>query len=148
MAPIQDPTGAYVGIWQAKQHAGAGIMAEPGAMCWQELMTPDVGAAGKFYEETFGWTADPVDIGGGMMYTVFKSGGTMIGGMMARPADLANVPPNWMPYFAVENCDASAAKVGTLGGTVMRPPTDIPNVGRFAVLRDGQGAHFAFLQPK
>jgi uncharacterized protein len=63
--------------------------------------------------------------------------------MMARPQRLRDVPPNWLTYFGVADCDASAAKAKQLGGTLLQPPTDIPDIGRFAVCRDGQGAVFA-----
>jgi predicted enzyme related to lactoylglutathione lyase len=55
----------------------------------------------------------------------------------------ANVPPHWLPYIAVDDVDASAAKVKDLGGTVRSAPMDIPEIGRFAVVADRQGATFA-----
>jgi uncharacterized protein len=146
MAPIQDPTGGHVAIWEAKRHFGAGIVGEPGAMAWNELMTPNTDIAGKFYCATFDWTASPMDMGPGGTYTIFKAGTLQVGGMMARPEQMKEVPPHWLTYFAVSDCDGSAKKVSELGGKVLRPPTDIPNVGRFAVCRDGQDAAFAIHQ--
>jgi predicted enzyme related to lactoylglutathione lyase len=145
MAPMQDPTGGRVAVWQAKKHIGAGIVNEPGAMCWNELMTPNVDVAGRFYCTTFDWTAAPMDMGPAGTYTIFKAGTTQIGGMMATPSQMKDVPANWLTYFAVADCDGTAKKVGELGGKVLRPPTDIPNVGRFAVCRDGQSAAFAVI---
>ena len=147
MAPIQDPTGAYFAIWEAKRHKGAGIINETGAMCWNELMTPNVEVAGRFYRTTFDWTDEPVDMGPAGTYTIFKAGSTQVGGMMARPPQLKDVPPHWLTYFAVDDCDSAAKKVGELGGQVVRPPDDIPNIGRFAVCRDPQGAAFALFKP-
>ena len=146
-AGLADPTGARVAIWEAKKHRGAGVINEPGAMCWNELMTPDVDAAGTFYRATFDWTADVIDMGAGSTYTIFKAGTTQIGGMMARPPQMKDVPPHWLTYFAVTDCDAAAAQVGKLGGKVLRPPDDIPDIGRFAVCQDGQGAVFAVFKP-
>ena len=148
MAPLQDPTGAHFAIWQAKKHMGAGIVLEPGAVCWNELMTPNVDVASRFYRNTFDWTAEPMDMGPAGTYTIFKAGTTQVGGMMQRPPQLKEVPPHWLTYFAVTDCDASARKVGELGGQVLRAPDDIPNIGRFAVCRDGQGAAFALFQPQ
>ena len=145
---IQDPTGAKFAIWQAKKHPGAGIINEPGAICWNELMTPNIEAAGRFYRTTFDWTAELVDTSEDSSYTIFKAGTAQVGGMMARPPRLKDVPPHWLTYFAVTDCDAAAKQVGELGGTVVRAPDDIPNVGRFAVCRDGQGAVFALFTPK
>jgi predicted enzyme related to lactoylglutathione lyase len=147
-AALQDPTGANFAIWQARKHKGAAIINEPGAMCWNELMTPDVGLAGRFYRATFGWTADLVDTSADSSYTIFKAGTTQVGGMMARPPRMNDVPPNWLTYFGVTDCDRTATEVGELGGQVLRPPTDIPNIGRFAVCRDAQGAVFAVFTPQ
>jgi uncharacterized protein len=148
MALLQDPTGAQVAIWQAKTHLGADIINETGAMCWNELMTPDVEAAGRFYGTTFGWAADLVDTSSDSSYTIFKAGTTQVAGMMARPPRLKDVPPHWLTYFAVTDCDGTAKKVGDLGGKILNPPMDIPNIGRFAVCQDGQGAVFAIFTPK
>jgi predicted enzyme related to lactoylglutathione lyase len=142
-AQLQDPTGAIVGIWEPKRHKGAALIAETGAICWNELMTPDIKAAGNFYRQVFDWSSDVVDTSEDSSYTMFKAGTLMIAGMMARPARLANVPPNWLTYFGTDDVDATAAKAGQAGGKVMQPPMDIPNVGRFAVCLDGQGAAFA-----
>ena len=148
MVAMQDPTGAHFATWQAKKHIGAGIINEPGAMCWNELMTPDVDAAGRFYRTTFDWAAEPMDMGPAGTYTIFKAGTTQVGGMMARPPQMKEVHPHWLTYFAVTDCDATAKKVGELRGTVLRAPDDIPNVGRFAVCRDPQGAAFAIFKPQ
>jgi uncharacterized protein len=143
MAVIQDPTGGRVAIWEPKRHKGAALVGETGAMCWNELMTPDIEAAGRFYRAVFDWSSDLVDTSEGSSYTIFKAGNTMIAGMMARPQRLRDVPPNWLTYFGVADCDKSAAKAKELGGTLLQPPTDIPDIGRFAVVQDGQGAVFA-----
>lgn len=147
MAVLRDPTGAQVAIWQAKTHRGADVVNEPGAMCWNELMTPDVRAAGRFYAATLGWSADLVDTSADSSYTIFRAGGTQVGGMMARPPQMHEVPPNWLTYFAVVDCDAAAKEVAHLGGHVLRPPADIPDIGRFAVCRDPQDAAFAIFTP-
>ena len=148
MAVLQDPTGANIAIWQAKKHLGADMINETGAICWNELLSPDIKAAGRFYGATFGWTADLVDTSADSSYTMFKAGTTQVGGMMARPPRLSDVPPNWLTYFGVADCDSTAKKVGELGGKIINGPMDIPNMGRFAVCQDGQGAVFAIFAPK
>ena len=65
---------------------------------------------------------------------------------MPIQAEWGDMPPHWSVYFAVEDCDASTATATRLGGSVLTPPTDIPGVGRFAVLRDPQGAIFSVLE--
>jgi uncharacterized protein len=143
MAVLQDPTGAVFHVWQAKTQIGAKILNEPGALCWSELTTRDTHVAEAFYTALFGWTAKH-STPGGMEYTEFSNLGQPGVGMMAMPPHMpAHVPSFWMPYFQVADCDASAAKVAELGATVVVPAQDIPNTGRFAIVKDPQGAVFA-----
>jgi predicted enzyme related to lactoylglutathione lyase len=71
-----------------------------------------------------------------------KAAGTPIGGIMQMPKEAAagGMPPTWGAYVTVDSVDACAEKVVALGGRVLHPPTDIPTVGRFAVIADPQGA--------
>jgi len=119
-----------------------------GRFVWSELMTEDTKAAEDFYTRVVGWTAEPFP-GSDMRYTIWKAGDRRVGGLMALPAEAkaGGAPPNWMTYVGVHDADASAAKAQALGGKVELPPTVIPSVGRFAVLSDPQGAHFAILHP-
>jgi predicted enzyme related to lactoylglutathione lyase len=117
----------------------------PGALCWTELTTGDTKTAEKFYSQLFGWTAKHSNIPG-MEYTEFHVDGTADAGMMPTPKEMPNVPPNWLPYFEVTDTDASASKAVGAGGTQIVPPTDIPNVGRFAIIQDPQGAVFALFK--
>ncbi|HUV29969.1 MAG TPA: VOC family protein [Acidobacteriota bacterium] len=110
-----------------------------GTFCWNELMTRDVPAGGKFYSELFGWQA--VDSGmPGMQYTMFKIGDKSAGGMMEMPSEIPKeVPSHWMAYVAVDDVDATAAKVEALGGQVLHGPEDVPGVGRFCIIQDPTG---------
>jgi hypothetical protein len=137
MTVLQDPTGAVIIAWQAKNHIGAGIVNEAGAFSWNELLTPDVPKAAAFYEKVFGWTAEHHTEG--MAYTEFKVGGASIAGAMNPP--MPGIPPVWTIYFNSDDTDATVAKARQLGATVFAEPTDIPP-GRFAVLADPQGAMF------
>jgi uncharacterized protein len=149
MAVLQDPTGAVFLIWQPKQHIGAKILFEPGALCWSELTTKDPKKAEAFYTALFGWVAKHSAPGAPMTYTEFSVGGQPTIGMMAMPADMPpQVPSYWMPYFQVEDCDASTARAKDLGGSAMIGPQDIANTGRFTILQDPQGAMFAVFQLK
>ena len=145
MAVVQDPTGAVFAVWQPKKHPGAGNVGAPGFFCWNELMTRDTKAARGFYTGLFGWGADEMDMGP-MKYTIFKQGERQIAGMMPISEEMGPVPPHWLVYFAVEDCDASVSEAGKLGGQVLVPSTDIPNIGRFSVLQDPQGGVFAVIR--
>jgi uncharacterized protein len=147
MAVLQDPQGAVFHVWQANRHPGAQVLREPGALCWTELATNDTRAAQSFYTQLFAWSAK-VGTDGGQEYTEFTTGGTTQAGMMAIQREWGNVPPHWTPYFQVNDCDATAAKAASQGAKTIVPPTDIPNVGRFAMIQDPQGAVFAIFTPK
>jgi uncharacterized protein len=148
MAVLQDPTGAIFMVWQATKHVGARILNEPGALCWTELATRDTKAAEKFYTQLFGWTAKVGGQNTPMEYTEFSNQGKPGVGMMQMPPQVpAHVPPYWLPYFQVTDCDASTTKAKALGGQAAVAPMDIPGTGRFSVISDPQGAMFAMFTP-
>jgi predicted enzyme related to lactoylglutathione lyase len=112
-----------------------------GAFCWNELNTRGVAAAKPFYAELFGWKYSGSTDSGDMPYTeISLTEGRPFGGMFDLPDEMANVPPFWMAYVAVDDVDASAKKVEALGGKIHREPTDIPGVGRFCIIADPAGA--------
>jgi hypothetical protein len=119
-----------------------------GKFVWRELLTRDLEGAKRFYGELFGWRIQDVPFGEGGTYTLLYSGETQVGGMMdlAHVSGGANVPPHWGVYVSVADVDAAAAKVAPAGGKVFVPPTDIPEVGRFAVIQDPQGAVFSLFR--
>ncbi len=120
-------------------------MPKHGTFCWNELVTKDEQAAGKFYSELLGWKL--VDSGmEGMKYTLLKAGDKDAGGMMQIQKEWGEVPSHWMSYIAVDDVDALAAKVESLGGKVCVPPTDIPKVGRFCVVTDPTGANVSLMK--
>jgi predicted enzyme related to lactoylglutathione lyase len=120
-------------------------MAGHGTFGWNELITPDTEACGAFYGGLLGWTGESMDMGGGT-YTVFRSGDQQVGGMMKPPAEGMG-PPMWFAYVVVDDVDARAAKVEGLGGKVLKPPFDIPGVGRIAIIADPSGAALGLFKP-
>ena len=102
-------------------------------------MTTDVESARAFYVRLFGWETEEYPMEG-MNYTVIKIGGDDTGGIMSIPPEAEGMPPMWSIYVTVDDVDSTAKKVEELGGKIIRPPSDIPNVGRFCVLSDPQGA--------
>jgi predicted enzyme related to lactoylglutathione lyase len=111
-----------------------------GQFCWYELSTPDVDASKRFYTRFTGWGTQAFD----KNYNMFTTGGVPIAGVFRLDdAMRANgVPPNWMAYVESDNVDDTVAKAKALGGKVVAGPDDIPGTGRFAVMRDPQGATF------
>jgi predicted enzyme related to lactoylglutathione lyase len=145
MVVCVDPTGAPILAWQARQHTGVQLANETNTLLWNELSTPDVERAKSFYKAAFGIDSEPAP---GMDYTMLKVGDRIVGGMTAIGAGgvHADVSPHWNVYFAVDDVDTFVAKVEELGGSSLVPPTDIPNVGRFAVVADPQGGSFSVMR--
>lgn len=144
MSFVADPSGAYVGLWQAKEHIGAQVANEPGALTWNELVSTDLDGALPFYETVLGLKSSSVQMGPDYAYTMFQVGDQQVGG--ATPPQMAGVPNHWNVWFAVASADETAARVTELGGSLLVEPMDMP-VGRMAVARDPQGAVFNLMQP-
>ena len=138
MAVLQDPTGAFIAVWEAKQSPGARLVNTAGAFTWNDLTTPDVERAARFYGDLFGWTTEEAPDSGG--YHVIRNGDRTNGGMSSFGADQA--PPNWTPYFGTDSVDDAAERVGKLGGQVLVEKMTMPQ-GEFIVAADPQGAVFA-----
>ena len=116
-----------------------------GQFAWVDLMTTDIPKAIAFYKKVVNWETEAW----GEDYTLFKSGENAVGGVMKLPAEAqaTGAPPHWMAYITVPDVDAAAEQAKTLGATILNPPTDIPQVGRFAVVQDPQGAVFSLFKP-
>jgi predicted enzyme related to lactoylglutathione lyase len=116
-----------------------------GVFSWAELATTDVEGAKRFYTTLLGWTTElaPVE---GVSYTLAKVGDEQVAGIMSNQCITGGVmTPHWGVYISVDDVDATARKAEELGGKVLMPPTDIPNVGRFAALMDLQGIMFSVI---
>ena len=138
MAVIQDPQTAIFSVWQAGKHIGARVVNEVGALCWNDLLSPDVTAAAGFYRELFGWEIDEAPGSGGRYWSI-KNGEISNGGLMPLPP---GGHPAWNLYFAVSDTDDAVARAAELGGSKVMGPIEVPS-GRFAILRDPQGAVFS-----
>lgn len=144
MAICLDGEGAAFSLWQAGEHIGAEIVNEPGAWCWNELYTHDFRKAEAFYGALFGWTFSEAT-GVTSDYHVILRQGREIGGLFLMRPDMAQMPPAWMPYFAVADLDASLAKVWALKGAAHTEAMTVP-AGRFVVVNDAQGAVFTLIE--
>lgn len=141
IALVADPTGAVVGIWGAGRHHGAELVNEPGSLVWNELATTDLEAASSFYTEVFGYGTEDETMGDDATYRVFTVEGEQVCGAYELLPEMADLPPHWACYFAVEDADAAAAAAAEAGGSVVREASDTP-YGRMAVLADPTGATF------
>jgi uncharacterized protein len=138
MAVVSDPEGAVFSLWQPGTQIGARVVNEPGALSWNDLATRDPEGAQRFYGELFGWTFDSV----APVYLTIRNGEQMNGGVRVMGQGEEQVPPHWLPYFAVEDLGAAVALANDVGGKALAPPMEVP-AGRFAALADAHGAAFA-----
>jgi len=115
-------------------------MTDHGAFTWNELATIDPERAKAFYSATLGWEFEEFDLGGGP-YWVARSNGEIVAGLGplgTGPAGISN--SSWLSFIEVDQLDERIERARTLGAQIVEEPTDVPNVGRVAALRDPTGA--------
>ncbi len=125
-------------------------MPKHGEFCWTEIATGDLEKCQTFYENVFGWDIkknDNYDVG--MDYREFSNGGQAVGGMYELTEEIFGEaempPPHFMTYIAVDDVDETARQAFELGGTIIAPPSDIPNTRRFCIIKDPTGAMFSVI---
>lgn len=146
MAVAADPAGAAFCLYHGGEHPGAAhVGLADGAVGWNELATPDAAAAAEFYSELFGWSPRRQDVGESV-YTRFFAGETPAGGMLEMTGDdWEGIPPHWMPYLNVDDCEGCVSRAESLGGDIQVRATAVEHVGSFAVLKDPAGAVFSIM---
>jgi len=120
-----------------------------GSHIWYELITPTPEGAKSFYDAVVGWDIGP-KLPGDMDYRmIVRSDGGNAGGVLRLSQDMADhgARPIWLGYIAVDDVDGIIAQIEAKGGKVQMPATDIPDVGRIAMVADPQGAPFYVMKP-
>lgn len=130
-------------------------MPKHGDFCWTEIATNNLETCKSFYANVFGWEMkQSKEMGEAFVYQEFSAtaNGFPMGGMYELTAEMCGgnepPPPHFINYISVDNVDESASKAFELGGKIVAPPMDIPNVGRFALIQDPTGANVAFITLK
>lgn len=108
-----------------------------------ELMTSDLKKSKEFYQSLFDWKLEEIP---GMDYTMINVGQGTGGGMMKHP--MPGSPSQWLAYVEVQDIATFTNKAKSLGATVIKPVTEIPDVGSFSIITDPTGALIALWQPK
>jgi predicted enzyme related to lactoylglutathione lyase len=147
---MMDPQGAafYIIEPSSEENRPEGP-AQIGEASWHELMTTDMPAAMKFYQQAFGWQpSDSMDMGEMGTYQMFNRPHGMIGGMMNKPPQLAHVPPHWQIYFRVPDVHAAAERITANGGKILNGPMEVPGGDWVVNAMDPQGAAFGLHQIK
>jgi predicted enzyme related to lactoylglutathione lyase len=157
---VRGVTGEAIGLWETPGPAGGPPMVmSPGVCAWFELVTPDLELAIPFYRKAFGWRI--ADEGG---YTFISDSRGHIGGIVKLQGDWEDyaflaaigrargeklkVPPHWMIFFTVDDCDAFVDRAEALGASVTSRAEPLHAVGTFSVLRDAQGVYFSVLSKR
>jgi predicted enzyme related to lactoylglutathione lyase len=142
---MRDPQGAAFYIIQPLSTEQRPETApEIGEASWHELMTTDAPAAMKFYSDVFGWQpSEAMDMGAMGKYQMFNRPHGMIGGMMNKGPEMANVPPHWMIYFRVPDINAAVDRIKAGGGQIVNGPMEVPGGDWVVNAMDPQGAAFA-----
>jgi predicted enzyme related to lactoylglutathione lyase len=139
---LADPQGAVLGVWQAREHIGAELVNEVGALSLNQLNTTDPAGASAFYTALFGWEIAPV-APEPQPYWGITNRGALNGGMTAL--DPYSPAPHWLAYFTAADLDAAGTTIAGTGGAVLVPPLAIPS-GRILVAQDPRGARFALFE--
>lgn len=108
---------------------------------WHDLMSTNPEVAEPFHTQLFGFEADAMEM---MDYHVLKAGGAGFGGIMKW--DREGIPSHWIGHILVGSVDETGARATELGGQVVDGPRDLPNIGRFSVIMDPQGAAFVIFE--
>jgi uncharacterized protein len=122
----------------------------PGTFSWTDLTTTDQDAAKSFYGDLFGWEADDIPVGEGVVYSMMKLGGKEVAAISPQPQQQrdAGVPPVWNSYVTVDSADDALARAKELGATVHADAFDVMDAGRMGVIQDPQGAFVLAWEPK
>ena len=123
-------------------------MAVNGTFIWNELVSSDQDASSEFFAELLGWERKEVDTGEGKPYSVFLKNGHMIGGMTSHNGGGGTTSSHWESYISVDDVDICVEKITSLGGKILTPPRDIPDIGRVCIISDPSGAVVALVAEK
>lgn len=120
-----------------------------GKVYWTELMTRDVKAAVDYYTALCGWTVDEMPMGEGTTYWVCSREGVPTAGIMdmSGSEEMADLPPHWFSYLAVDDLDAAIALTEASGGKLTRPVFEVPDTGHIALVIDPTGAPIGIMKP-
>jgi predicted enzyme related to lactoylglutathione lyase len=145
MQMMQDPQGAAFYIYEpANADPRPEGPPEVGEASWHELMTTDAPSAMSFYQQVFGWQpSETMDMGPMGKYHMFNRPHGMIGGMMNKPPEMAQVPPHWQIYFRVPDIDVAVDRIKAGGGQILNGPMEVPGGDWIVNAMDPQGGAFS-----
>jgi predicted enzyme related to lactoylglutathione lyase len=118
-----------------------------GVTSWVDIEHPDLEAAAAFYGGLFGWTVEQATPPGVTpRYLIAQLDGVDAAGLGESVASAGG--PAWHTYVAVDDADASAARVQASGGRLLDGPSDAGEGGRSARCADPFGVEFRLWQAR
>jgi uncharacterized protein len=140
MAIVRDPVGAQFGLWEGREHTGAQVVNEPGALVRNDLVTPDPGPARDFYAAVFEFTLEGnPDMPQADFTFLRRPDGHEIGGIMGAPG----TESAWSTTFEVAGTDEAVRRALDAGGSSDGPKDFL--YGRLATITDPFGAEFSII---
>lgn len=113
---------------------------------WNELPSPDLARAKRFYAKHFNFQFNEVmPMGARGDYCFIDHDGVRLGAIMQQQPQQ---PPLWLFYFGVESVAAARRAIEAGGGSVVNGPHEVPGGGWILVATDPAGALFAVTGPK
>ena len=125
-------------------------MPKHGDFCWTEIASTNLEACKSFYKNVFGWEMQPsTNTAGGFEYSEFNLANAYpMGGMYQISAEIFGEhlpPPHFLSYISVDDVDEITSKAFDLGARIIKPPMDVPNVGKMSIINDPTGGMMAFI---
>ncbi len=143
MAIVVDPDGAVFGLWEHGSFSGAGLEGEHGAMAWSEVNARHAVKDAEFYAKVFDLTTSRME-DDSIEYHMLHDGDPVVAGVLQMDAAWGDLPPHWMPYFAVDDLDVADQVMVKHGGKILNGPIPSP-YGNIMVVQDAQGAVFSYI---
>ena len=121
------------------------VATKVGKFVWHEQVSSDPKQAQDFYTQLLGWDVE-VWKPGEFDYAMISAGEGMHGGF--AKAQEGAPPPHWLGHVQVDSVDETVEKAKAAGGKIVFGPMDMPEIGRFAIIVDPQGAFVSLYQPE
>ena len=114
---------------------------------WNELASPDLARAKRFYAKHFGFEfRDKMPMGALGDYCFIDRGGVRLGAIMQKPPQ--NPHAAWQFYFGVPSVAAAKRAIEKGGGKVLHGSVEVPGGDWIVIATDPQGAPFGVVGPK
>ncbi|MEZ4648336.1 MAG: VOC family protein [Candidatus Eisenbacteria bacterium] len=139
---LMDPQGGVFAATQlpAPITAGAGPTSE-GTFVWHDLLTPNLEESSRFYQRCWGVVSRSHSPETAHVHRLLRSEGVDMAGLLATQED--DHAALWLPYVRVADVVDTVEQATEAGGQVWLEPTEVDELGTFAVLSDPGRALFA-----